>query len=194
MSEKDKNTIIIAAVALLIFGLCFLGIKPAFTNLKEAKAQNAELSATKQEMQTEINSLPTYKTGLENAKVEYAKTTARAFGDLTNDKIHDEVVAMAKNNGLEVTNFTVSDVTTGTINSYSVSEGLGVGGVGEGTVKLANVSLIVSGSKDNIVKLADYMNKAEGIYVSSLSFGSDGTDGSTAANIQIEMLLANTID
>lgn len=194
MSEKDKKTIIIAAVALLIFGICFLGIKPAFTNLKEAKAQNAELSAKKQEMQTEINSLPTYKTGLENAKVEYAKTTARAFGDLTNDKIHDEVVAMAKNNGLEVTNFTVSDVITGTINSYSVSEGLGVGGVGEGTVKLANVSLIVSGSKDNIVKLADYMNKAEGIYVSSLSFGSDGTDGSTAANIQIEMLLANTID
>lgn len=194
MSEKDKKTIIIAAVALLIFGICFLGIKPAFTNLKEAKAQNAELSAKKQEMQTEINSLPTYKTGLENAKVEYAKTTARAFGDLTNDKIHDEVVAMAKNNGLEVTNFTVSDVTTGTINSYSVSEGLGVGGVKEGTVKLANVSLIVSGSKDNIVKLADYMNKAEGIYVSSLSFGSDGTDGSTAANVQIEMLLADTID
>lgn len=194
MSEKDKKTIIIAAVALLILGICFLGIKPAFTNLKEAKAQNAELSAKKQEMQTEINSLPTYKTGLENAKVEYAKTTARAFGDLTNDKIHDEVVAMAKNNGLEVTNFTVSDVTTGTINSYSVSEGLGVGGVGEGTVKLANVSLIVSGSKDNVVKLADYMNKAEGIYVSSLSFGSDGTDGSTAANIQIEMLLADTID
>ena len=194
MSEKDKKTIIIAAVALLIFGICFLGIKPAFTNLKEAKAQNAELSAKKQEMQTEINSLPTYKTGLENAKVEYAKTTARAFGDLTNDKIHDEVVAMAKNNGLEVTNFTVSDVTTGTINSYSVSEGLGVGGVKEGTVKLANVSLIVSGSKDNVVKLADYMNKAEGIYVSSLSFGSDGTDGSTAANIQIEMLLADTID
>lgn len=194
MSEKDKKTIIIAAVALLIFGICFLGIKPAFTNFKEAKAQNAELSAKKQEMQTEINSLPTYKTGLENAKVEYAKTTARAFGDLTNDKIHDEVVAMAKNNGLEVTNFTVSDVITGTINSYSVSEGLGVGGVGNGTVKLANVSLIVSGSKDNVVKLADYMNKAEGIYVSSLSFGSDGTDGSTAANIQIEMLLANTID
>lgn len=194
MSEKDKKTIIIAAVALLIFGICFLGIKPAFTNLKEAKAQNAELSAKKQEMQTEINSLPTYKTGLENAKVEYAKTTARAFGDLTNDKIHDEVVAMAKNNGLEVTNFTVSDVTTGTINSYSVSEGVGVGGVGEGTVKLANVSLIVSGSKDNVVKLADYMNKAEGIYVSSLSFGSDGTDGSTAANVQIEMLLADTID
>ena len=194
MSEKDKKTIIIAAIALLIFGIIMLGIKPGITNLKEAKAQNAELSAKKQEMQTEINSLPTYKTGLENAKVEYAKTTARAFGDLTNDKIHDEVVAMAKNNGLEVTNFTVSDVTTGTINSYSVSEGLGVGGVGEGTVKLANVSLIVSGSKDNVVKLADYMNKAEGIYVSSLSFGSDGTDGSTAANIQIEMLLANTID
>ena len=47
MSEKDKNTIIIAAIALLIFGICFLGIKPAFTNLQEARAKNAELSATK---------------------------------------------------------------------------------------------------------------------------------------------------
>ena len=194
MSEKDKKTIIIAAIALLIFGICVLGIKPAFTNLKEAKAQNAELSAKKQEMQTEINALPTYKTGLETAKVEYAQTTARAFGDLTNDKIHDEVVAMAKANGCEVTNFTVSDVATGTINSYSVSEGVGVGGVGDGSVKLANVSLIVAGSKDSVVKLADYMNKAEGIYVSALSFGADGTDGATAANVQIEMLLADTID
>lgn len=194
MSEKDKNTIIIAAIALLIFGICFLGIKPAFTSLQETKATNQELSAKKEEMKTEIAALPTYKTQLDTAKADYAQTTARAFDDLSNDKIHDEVVGMAVKQGLEVTNFSVADVTKGSIVAYSVNEGNGVGGVGDGAVQIADVSIIVAGSKDKIVALADYMNKAEGIYVSSLSFGEDGTDGATAANVQLKMLLADTID
>ena len=88
MSEKDKNTIIIAAVALLIFGLCFLGIKPAFTNLQEARAKNAELSATKQEMQTQINALPTLKTELEAAKAD----AEELYPDLNVDEIIDMIV------------------------------------------------------------------------------------------------------
>lgn len=194
MSEKDRNTIIIAAIALLIFGIAFLGIKPAFTGIKETKAANAELSAKKTEMETQINSLPTYKVQLETAKAEYAKTVARVYDDLPNDKIHDAVVAMVNNKGLQVTNFSVSEVIPGTVNAYSIAEGAGVGGIGDGSVQIATVSITVAGSKAQIVALADYMDKAEGIFVQSISFGSEGTDNSTAASIQIAMLLGDTIE
>ncbi len=194
MSEKDRNTIIIAVIALLIFGIGFLGIKPAFTGIKETKATNAELSAKKTEMETQINSLPSYKVQLETAKAEYAQTVARVYDDLTNDKIHDAVVAFVNKQGLQVTNFSVSDIITGAVSGYTVSEGAGVGGINEGSVQIATVSITVAGSKAQIIALADYMNKTEGIYVESISFGTEGTDNSTAASIQLSMLLGDTIE
>lgn len=192
MSEKDKKTIIIAAVALLIFGICFLGIKPAFTNLKEAKAQNEELSATKQEMQTEINSLPTYKTNLENAKKDYSSTAARVYGDLTNDKIHDAVVEFVSACGLQTTSFTVNSINTATVTPYSIKEGTGVGGDGEGTVQLANITISVFGNKDQVVDLIDKINTTEGTYLQQVSFTDSGE--ATAVQVAYEMVLADSFD
>ena len=194
MSEKDKKTIIIAAIALLIFGIGFLGIKPAYTGIQETKAANAELEAKKTEMETQINALPSYKVQLETAKAEYAKTVARVYDDLPNDKIHDAVVAMVNNKGLQVTNFSVSEVIPGTVSTYAINEGYGNGGVTEGAVQVVTVSITVAGSKAQIVALADYMDKAEGIFVQSISFGNEGDDNSIAASIQIAMLLGDTIE
>ena len=192
MSEKDKNTIIIAAVALLIFGLCFLGIKPAFTNLQEARAKNAELSATKQEMQNEINALPTYKTNLDNAKKDFASTAARVYGDLTNDKIHDAVVEFVSGCGLQTTSFAVNGINTASVVPYAINEGVGAGGEGEGTVKLANVTISVFGTKDQVIALIDKLNTTEGTFLQQVSF----TDSGEATSVQVtyDMVLADNFD
>ncbi len=190
MSEKDKNTIIIAAIALLIFGLCFLGIRPAFTGLQEARAKNAELSATKKEMQTEINSLPTYKTNLENAKKEYASTSARVYGDLTNDKIHDEVVEFISSCGLQTTSFSVNNVSTASVSQYAVTDGAGSGGVSDGTVKLADINVSVFGSKDQIVSFVDKLNTTEGTFLQQVSFADSGEN--TTVSAVFTMVLSDT--
>ena len=190
MSEKDKNTIIIAAVALLIFGIIMLGIKPGIANLKEAKAQNAELSATKEEMKNEIDSLPTYKTNLDNAKKNYASTAARVYGDLTNDKIHDEAVAFATSCGLQVTSFSVNGATAGTIANYAVTDGTGAGGRAEGTVNLADINISVFGSKDQIVSYIDKLNTTEGTFLQSVSFADSGEN--TAVSVVYTMVLSDT--
>lgn len=192
MSEKDKKTIIIAAVALLIFGVIMLGIKPGIANLKEAKAKNAELSSQKQEMQTQIEALPTLKTQLETAKADYATTAARVYGDLTNDKIHDEVVKMVQDLGLQITNFSVGEIAPMGVTPYSISEGSGVGGVKEGTVKLASVNVAVFGNNQQIISFVDYLNKTEGLYPQSVSFSNSGE--STSASIPFYMVLADTFD
>ena len=192
MSEKDKKTIIIAAIALLIFGIIMLGIKPGIANLKEAKAQNAELSAKKQEMQTQIEALPTLKTELEAAKADYATTAARVYGDLTNDKIHDEVVKMVQDLGLEITNFSVGNVAPMGITPYSINEGVGVGGVSEGSIKLANVTVTVFGSNQQIISFIDYINKTEGLYPQNISFSNGGD--ATSVTVPFYMVLADTFD
>ena len=192
MSEKDKNTIIIAAIALLIFGIIMLGIKPGITNFKEAKAKNEELSATKQEMQTQINALPTLKTELEAAKADYATTAGRVYGDLTNDKIHDEVVKMVQDLGLEITNFSVGDVAPMGISPYAVNDGVGAGGVAEGSVKLANVTATVFGNNQQIISFIDYINKTEGLYLQTVSFSN--VADATSASVPFYMVLADTFD
>jgi len=195
MSEKDKNTIIIAVVALLILGIIMLGIKPGVTNLKETKAANAELSAKKDAMQTEIAALPNYNTQLDTAKNDYSATAARVFGDLTNDKIHDVVLdEIVKPLGLKVTGLTIGEVSNMGIAQYAVTTGeeTAAGGPTEGTIKMANVTVNVTGTQAQVIALLDKMNEIEGIYLQSASFAA--TDGETPISIPFYMALADTFE
>ena len=193
MSEKDKRTIIIAAVALLIFGIIFLGIRPAVTGIKEAKSKNVELSAQKQAMETEINSLSTYKANLEGAKAEYKTTSARVFADLTNDKIHDEVI----NNivtplGLTITSLQITDAAEMGVAPYIIGEEGATGGITAGASKVAFVNIGVTGSQDQIISLVDKLNVTEGIYLQSASFAASGE--ATVVNIPFYMVLSETFE
>ena len=190
MTEKDRNTIIIAVVALLIFGIAFLGIRPAFTGIQETKAKNAELSAQKKTMQSEIAALPQYKTNLETAKTNYNATAARVYGDFTNDKIHDAVVAFVSSCGLSTTSFTVNSVELGSVQGYSIADGVGVGGVTDGTVKLANVTINVYGTSANMIKLIDKFNTTEGMYLDTVSFANSAE--ATSTSITFNMVLSDT--
>lgn len=193
MSEKDRRTIIIAAVALLIFGIIFLGIRPAVTGIKEAREKNVELSAQKQAMETEINSLSTYKANLETAKTEYKTTSSRVFADLTNDKIHDEVIdKIVTPLGLSVTSLQITDAAEMGVAPYVVTAEGATGGIAGGASKMAFVNVGVTGSQDQIIALVDQLNATEGIYLQSASFAASGE--ATVVNIPFYMVLSETFE
>ena len=190
LSEKDKNTLIIVVVALLIFGIAFLGIKPAFTSIKETKATNDELSAQKKTMQTEIANLPTYQTNLTNAINDYNTTAARVFDTQTNDKIHDAVVAMVQNNGLEIVSLSIADVTDGTLQNYQVTDEGVIGGVTDGSIKLAYVNVSVYGSVNSIIGFINYLNNTEGTFLQTVSFAE--SNDVTTVSIPMYMVVADS--
>lgn len=191
MSEKDKNTIIIAVVALLILGIALLGIKPAFTSMKETKAKNAELSATKESMQTEINALPTYKTNLATAKSEYSATAARVFGDLDNDMIHDAVIDnFVTPLGLSISGLSIAGTNEQGMNYYKVSTEGGEGGASEGSIRMASVTADVYGSTDQVIALVDKINATEGTFLQSVSFANANNE--SAVSVVFTLVLSDT--
>ncbi|MBQ6752334.1 MAG: hypothetical protein IJR10_00995 [Clostridia bacterium] len=195
MTEKDKKTLIIAAIALLIFGIAFLGIRPAITNLKEERAKNVELSAQKQTMQTEINSLPTYKTNLETAKTNYNATASRAFADLPNDKIHDVVIdEIVTPLGLDVKAFRINSIEPLGVNNYVVpSADAGASpALVAGTTDLAYITVDVVGTQEQIIALVDKLNATEGTYLSNISF-STVADNATVS-VPFYMVLSETFE
>ena len=195
MTEKDKKTLIIAAIALLIFGIAFLGIRPAVTNLKEARAKNVELSAQKEAMQTEINSLPTYKTNLETAKTNYNATAARAFADLSNDKIHDVVIdEIVTPLGLDVKGFHINSIEPLGISNYVIpSADAGASpAIVTGTTNLAYITVDVVGTQEQVIALADKLNATEGTYLANISF-STVADNATVS-VPFYMVLSETFE
>lgn len=191
MSQKDKNTIILAVVALLIFGICFLGIKPAFTNLKEAKAANTELSAQRDTMKTEIASLPTYKTNLDAAKANYDTTANRVFPDSDNDELHDIIVdKLVKPLGLQINSLSIVGRSTQSVATYSTKDDAPMGGPTEGTINMASVSVSVYGTLDQLIAFVDELNTTEGIYFQGVGFAN--TAEPATISVSFEMVLADT--
>lgn len=198
MTANDKKLLVIAVAFLLVFGIAFLGIRPAVNGIKAAKAKNEELSAKKTEMSNEIAATPTYKATLEAAKADYAKTSERIYGDLTNDRIHDAVIdTLVVPCGLSITNFTINSVAKLGILPYTVSkteEGATVGQGGESAenanVRLASVTVTVSGNADQITTFIDKLNADEGIYLQNASF----TNSSEATSVPVSfyMVLSET--
>lgn len=195
MTEKDKKTLIIAAIALLIFGIAFLGIRPAISGLKEERAKNVELSAQKEAMQTEINSLPTYKTNLEAAKVSYNDTAKRAFADLPNDKIHDVVIdEIVTPLGLTVNGFHINSIEPLGISNYriaSADEGA-TPAITAGTTNLAYISVDVVGTEEQVIALIDKLNETEGTHLSNASFSTVAENA--VVTIPFYMVLSETFE
>lgn len=192
MSQKDKNTLIIAGIALLIVGIIILGIKPAFTSIKETKATNAELSATKQTMKTEIEALPTYEANLKTAIAEYDTTAARVFPNSDNDEIHDIVVneIVGSVNGLEITSLNINSTNQMSVANYSIGEEGASGGATEGTVTITDVSVTVFGTQAQIIQFVDNLNTTEGTYMQSVSFSK--SDEQMAVSIGFYLVLADS--
>ncbi|MBR6003907.1 MAG: hypothetical protein IK068_04205 [Lachnospiraceae bacterium] len=194
MTDKDKKTVIIAVIALLIFGIAFLGIRPAITGLKEERAKNVELSAQKEAMQTEINSLPTYKTNLETAKTNYNATAARAFADLPNDKIHDVVIdEIVKPTGLTVSNFRINNIDPMGILQYAPAvDGVSNPSIAAGTTNLASISVDVSGTQEQVIALVDKLNATEGTFLQSVAITNSGEVN--IVNVPFYMVLSETFE
>lgn len=196
LTAKDKKLIVIAGGLLLVLAIIMFGIKPGISGYMAGKDEKKALSEKKATMQTEINALPTYKIQLEDAVAEYNTTAGRVYGDLTNDKIHDSVVNdLVTPCGLTMTSFNINSVEklplaafTGKVDDQGNTEV--VLPPAESAVRVANVSINVFGTTDQIITLLDSMNNNEGIYLIQTSF-SNGME-QTTTTVSFLMVLSET--
>lgn len=200
MTGRDKVLIVIGVVVLLVAAIGLFGIKPAATKFSEARQQKAELSVKKTEMETEINALPTYQSQLDAAVADYMATANRVYGDLTNDKIHDAVInELVVASGLSPVSFSIANVSTYGVAPFAASSSTAdgqtanIGGAttSEGaTVRMANVTVNVFGTADQIITFLDRLNSDEGIYIQQASFAN--TAESTTVAVTFNMVLSET--
>lgn len=196
MSGNDKKLLVIGAALILVVAIAFFGIKPAFTKIGEAKDRNAELKAQKTSMETEIAAIPSYESTLVSAKAAYAEMANRVYGDLTNDKIHDAVIDdLVLPCGLSITDFTISGITRSGVMQYQTIKSetgdiIGQGGEAAGNVRLANISVNVFGTSDQIITFVDKLNSDEGIFLQNTSFAN--TAEGSAVTVTFYMVLSES--
>ncbi len=198
ITEKDKKLLVIAGIFLVAVALILFVIQPGFTGFSENNAKIEPLKAQKETMKTEIEALPTYEAQLDTAIAEYNTVAARVYGDLSSDKIQDAVVNdLVAPCGLVTTNFTISGVTKMGIANYTVSKNesgamVGVGGTSgdNANIRLANITISVSGTNDQVISLLDKLNSTEGIYLQQTSFAS-ATEGASVS-VSFYMVLSET--
>lgn len=198
ITEKDKKLLIVAGIFLVIVALLLFVVKPGFTSFNENKTKIETLKPQKENMEKEINSLSTYEAQLSAAIEEYNATAARVFGDLTNDKIQDTVVdGFVTPCGLTTTDFTISGVGKIGVSGYAVTTNedgtiTGVGGTtsDNANVRLANITISVSGTNAQVISLLDKLNSTEGIFLQQTSLATATDNG--AVSISFYMVLSET--
>ncbi len=198
ITEKDKKLLVVGGIFLAVVALILFVIKPGFTGFSENNAKIDSLKTKKVEMKTEIDALPTYEAQLDTAVSEYNVVAARVYGDLSSDKIQDAVINdLVAPCGLVATNFTISGVNKSGVTPYSVTtdengDKIGTGGISteNANVRLANVTISVSGSTEQVITLLDKLNSTEGIYLQQTSFATAAE--SAAVSISFYMVLSET--
>ena len=199
MTVRDKLVLAIGVIILIVAAIGIFGIKPAVSNLSDARKQKAELVVKKTEMETEINALPTYQSQLDAAVADYMATSERVYGDLTNDKIHDAVInELVIPSGLSPVSFSISNVSTYAVSNFALPAGgndqtASVNGPVQSdssTVRMASITVNVFGTADQVITFLDRLNSDEGIYVQQASFANTA-EGTTVA-VAFNMVLSET--
>lgn len=199
ITEKDKKLLAVGGIFLAVVALILFVIKPGFSGFGENNAKIETLKTQKQTMKTEIDALPTYEANLKTAVDAYNTAAARIYGDLSADKIQDTVMSeYIDKYSVSISNFSISDTTNYAIARFSNTKNENGDVIGEGGaaisdtsgIRLATITVNVSGTAANIISMIDAMNAAEGIYLQQVSYSSVAEG--TAANITFLVALSET--
>ena len=207
ISEKDKKTLYIILLVVIVFiGIKFI-IMPARNSYKEVKATNKTLVEQQDNMNSEIAKIDSYKKDLDIANNNYKKSTEKVFGDLKPSGIDEAITKLIMETGLSPVALNITEINKVRIQAYVIPQAssqvgdsnqnntqevsAGVVADPQALITAANIQITASGNEENIRGLAMAMSDSEGIHIQALDMTMSGESSTLKATIS--MVLSDNI-
>lgn len=199
LTEKDKKLLIFLAIVLLVFGVGYCLIVPLYKANQELTDQIAEAELQQIESEAKLNNLAAIESACNSKKEEAAVIEEEFLAQMTSTGVDNLLTTMAFEHGTIVQNLTISMPSSNVAelkNYVTTIYGASLEGTEEEKtqfdgVGIVGISMVLSGSKDNLQDIVDtYLAMEPKLRATSINWSlSESGEGTVSINMELYMIM-----